>query len=230
MTKQIKQIQLRGISRTPSDRMTEDGGCLESLNVQLEAGELAPIPAPSTALTKAITGSATGVDFGIMYIHQLPNGGKVYVGRYVEAGSGMAIVRAVYDRNIDTLVRVTSLPSGPALTTAARNKKYFLLADDSTAGFNKGDMVRWNYSIPGWERFNGYEVTITDNPNVSPLYDFTFSSIGNILILYAKDNENAGLPDMTHYFYFKNGGYTYLGTQMHTHYETPLYTRILPHL
>lgn len=38
----ISRIQLRGISRTPSDRMTEDGGCAESLNVSLDHSELAP--------------------------------------------------------------------------------------------------------------------------------------------------------------------------------------------
>lgn len=42
----IKQIQLRGISRSPSDRMTSDGGCAESLNVQLDHGEIAPMPKP----------------------------------------------------------------------------------------------------------------------------------------------------------------------------------------
>lgn len=38
----IKRIQLRGISRTPSDRMTADGGCAESLNVHMEENEIAP--------------------------------------------------------------------------------------------------------------------------------------------------------------------------------------------
>ena len=39
---EIKRIQLRGISRTPSDRLTDDGGCAESLNVQLDNTEIAP--------------------------------------------------------------------------------------------------------------------------------------------------------------------------------------------
>lgn len=39
---EIKRIQLRGISRSPSDRMTEDGGVAESLNVQLNDSEIAP--------------------------------------------------------------------------------------------------------------------------------------------------------------------------------------------
>lgn len=42
----IERIQLRGISRSPSDRMVNDGGCDESLNVQLDHGELTPMPKP----------------------------------------------------------------------------------------------------------------------------------------------------------------------------------------
>ena len=48
----IKKLQLRGISRTPSDRMTSDGGCAESLNVQLHAGEIAPMPKPEDATSR----------------------------------------------------------------------------------------------------------------------------------------------------------------------------------
>ncbi len=42
----IKRIQFRGISRTPSDRMTEDGGCAESLNMRIDSTELAPVVQP----------------------------------------------------------------------------------------------------------------------------------------------------------------------------------------
>ena len=43
-----KRIQFRGISRTPSDRMTADGGCAESLNVYLDNDEIAPVIRPDT--------------------------------------------------------------------------------------------------------------------------------------------------------------------------------------
>lgn len=43
---ETKRIQLRGISRSPSDRMTGDGGCAESLNVFLDNDEIAPSIAP----------------------------------------------------------------------------------------------------------------------------------------------------------------------------------------
>lgn len=42
----ISRIQLRGISRTPSDRMTQDGGVAESLNMYIEQEESAPALAP----------------------------------------------------------------------------------------------------------------------------------------------------------------------------------------
>lgn len=42
----IAKIQLRGISRAPSDRMTSDGGCAESLNVYLDSTETAPVLIP----------------------------------------------------------------------------------------------------------------------------------------------------------------------------------------
>jgi len=38
----IKRIQLRGITRTPSDRQSADGGCAESLNVHIDQYETAP--------------------------------------------------------------------------------------------------------------------------------------------------------------------------------------------
>lgn len=42
----IKQLQLRGISRSPSDRMSEDGGLDESLNLYIDSTESAPVLVP----------------------------------------------------------------------------------------------------------------------------------------------------------------------------------------
>ena len=48
----IKQIQLRGISRTPSDRLSEDGGLSESLNMYLDTAESAPAFIPQDVTSK----------------------------------------------------------------------------------------------------------------------------------------------------------------------------------
>lgn len=63
-----KRIQLRGISRTPSDRMTSDGGCAESLNVQLEEQEIAPILPPED-VTEELGLPADG-ERRYIYIHR----------------------------------------------------------------------------------------------------------------------------------------------------------------
>lgn len=87
----IKRIQLRGISRSPSDHVTADGGCSESLNVQLEeGGELGPIPFPADK-SSTIYGdnlSSQTNRMPIYYIHKLPSGQENYIGYTSGAGSG----------------------------------------------------------------------------------------------------------------------------------------------
>lgn len=72
----IKQIQLRGLSRDPSDRMTEDGGVADSMNVQLDHDELAPTPEPHDISSTIGTPSTLKV----LYIHKRA-GYTNYIGR-----------------------------------------------------------------------------------------------------------------------------------------------------
>lgn len=61
-----KRIQLRGISRAPSDRMTADGGCAESLNVYLDNDEIAPVIRPDTI----DIGIPEGTSYDRIFIHK----------------------------------------------------------------------------------------------------------------------------------------------------------------
>jgi hypothetical protein len=81
----IKQIQLRGISRSPSDRMTSDGGCSESLNVITDNTELAPMPMPEDITSEL--GLPKNFSGEVLYIHSC--GGKY---RNVIIKSGSSIV------------------------------------------------------------------------------------------------------------------------------------------
>lgn len=72
----IKQLQLRGLSRDPSDRMTEDGGVADSMNVQLDHDELAPTPEPHDISSDIGTPST----FKTLYIHKRA-GYTNYIGR-----------------------------------------------------------------------------------------------------------------------------------------------------
>ena len=67
----ISRIQLRGISRTPSDRLTEDGGCAESLNVSLDHSELAPSFIPEDVTKKL--GLPDDLLAEKVFLHKTPN-------------------------------------------------------------------------------------------------------------------------------------------------------------
>lgn len=64
----IKQIQLRGISRTPSDRMNEDGGLSESLNMYLDSSESAPAFMPDD-ITEEL-GLPFNISADLVFIHK----------------------------------------------------------------------------------------------------------------------------------------------------------------
>lgn len=66
-----QRIQLRGISRTPSDRMSADGGVAESVNFRTDGSEFAP-----AAAARDVTASETGAAGEIrpVYIHDTGTG------------------------------------------------------------------------------------------------------------------------------------------------------------
>ncbi len=71
----IKQLQLRGISRTPSDRMNEDGGVAESLNTYIAEGESAPALPPEDVTQKfgLPTANSSNISYRCVYIHKVGN-------------------------------------------------------------------------------------------------------------------------------------------------------------
>lgn len=68
----IAKIQLRGISRAPSDRMTSDGGCAESLNVYLDSTETAPVLTPDDK-TNIVGSGAKTYKAKRIFIHKTAN-------------------------------------------------------------------------------------------------------------------------------------------------------------
>lgn len=67
----IKQIQLRGISRTPSDKMSEDGGLSESLNMYMDSAENAPAFVPEDKTAEL--GLPEGLYAERIFIHKTAN-------------------------------------------------------------------------------------------------------------------------------------------------------------
>ena len=64
----IKKIPIKGISRDPSGQVSSDGFCAESLNVQLDMGEVAPAMKPRKV--KDAGGNPVSVGGEILYIHK----------------------------------------------------------------------------------------------------------------------------------------------------------------
>jgi hypothetical protein len=132
----IKKLQLRGISRTPSDRASADGGCAESLNVHLDQGETAPTMPPED-ISETIYGENTR--YQIMFIHKMPSI-KNYIGikydstnrnykfaAYNENGTMDNMGNAVTYQD-DTPVRFASI--GNTLIAYSANRPYYFLYKD----------------------------------------------------------------------------------------------------
>ena len=127
----ISRIQLRGISRTPSDRMTEDGGCAESLNVSLDHSELAPSFIPED-VTKSL-GLPDDLQAEKVFVHKTAN----YENLIVVAEDSIAVIKersyevfATLD-NDESVIDITSIGNTLAISTNKqtlyalyKNKKY----------------------------------------------------------------------------------------------------------
>ena len=64
----IKKIPIKGISRNPSGQISADGFCAESLNVQLDMGEVAPVLKPTPV--NGADGNPLSIDGDILFIHK----------------------------------------------------------------------------------------------------------------------------------------------------------------
>lgn len=119
---QIKRIQLRGISRTPSDRLTADGGCAESLNVYLDSEETAPVLKPEDITEKV--GLVGNRKFSRVFIHKMQTKENyICVGEtddsFVEVGVYVGdVFRTIFtlDRG-DAVVNITSFGNTIGITT-----------------------------------------------------------------------------------------------------------------
>lgn len=93
----VKQIQLRGISRTPSDRATRDGGCAESLNVHIDSQEVAPTLPPDDFSSNVYGDIDNSEKRPILFIHKM-RGIVNYIGHdHLGSGTYGKAIRAFGD-------------------------------------------------------------------------------------------------------------------------------------
>lgn len=69
--------------------------------------------------------------------------------------ANLALTQANLGGIVASFQSVSALPTGSALTDAAKLIKYYLTADDSTSGFKKADIVEWDKDLNTWVKFQG---------------------------------------------------------------------------
>ena len=137
----IKQIQLRGISHRPSDRLTADGGLEDCIDLRLEEEEHASAKAPENVTDTLAPGlSETGID--VTYIHKT-NSYTNYIG-VLESGGHKYLCAYMYDETLATWgsQQILQLPGdeypkditsvGNILVVALEDGPLYLLHKDSS--------------------------------------------------------------------------------------------------
>lgn len=130
----IKPIQLRGISRTPSDRMTKDGGLAESLNLYIDEEETAPMLPPEDVTETALDSNGGRLfpdstiegnpsSWEAVYIHKSPYFTRAIV-KYEDEGQTKlgwvndgAVVELLTLTDEETFVRGISIGNTLAIVT-----------------------------------------------------------------------------------------------------------------
>lgn len=136
----IKQIQLRGITRNPSDRQTPDGGCAESINAYLDENETGPAPMPKD-VSRDVYGENTqsAACYQIKYIHKIPAGDEIYIGVKPPAGPVNTYILKGY-KGGGTIEMSPSIPNEPKYFSSIGNtlmvytdtKPYYFLFKDGS--------------------------------------------------------------------------------------------------
>ena len=168
----IKRIQLRGISRRPSDRMNADGGCAESLNVHLEEGELAPTLAPQVMTGLCDLGDEPDKYIFIhkwgSYAHTIGIDGQVV--RWYKGGAPPAILTLGTGETLSDIKSV-----GNTLIVASSAKMYYALCTGTTYKYlgNQIPIPHVSFRIGNMTkmRANANVVWEADNPSSTPPYD-----------------------------------------------------------
>ncbi len=137
----IKQIQLRGISRVPSDRMNEDGGLAESANMMIDHREQAPMPAPvdvteEIGLPDVYAGYEEGLYFFVHrtsaytnYFVRLSKDDRSYISACVKQGETYKLLDYMFD--IDVLEKILSTVAiGNTVIIVTDKDSYYLLFKD----------------------------------------------------------------------------------------------------
>lgn len=237
---QIKRIQLRGISRNPSDRMTEDGGVAESLNMFLDNTEVAPMVEPKDVGVSL--GLPSTLEASMIYIHKTANYENIIavepskIVAYTALGSKDVIALA----EAEEVYKIAAVGNSLAIATSVQ--MYYLLYKDQ-AYENLGNEV----VFPNIEVKTIFSAeTVMDEQRFIYRYlpQESEESLPRPLWYYTESNDQWGMPDQISWNDDSRGGrnhsderiltlLNYLDFNQKTigyNYETPMFIRIVAEL
>ena len=191
----IKQIQLRGISHRPSDKLTQDGGLEECIDLRMENQELGPAKDAVNVTDELAPGlSTSGID--VMYIHK-GNGYTNYVGLDTR-NNGCILAAYVYDpddQNANTsgwvyktisnyfyqdIDSITSVGNMLMVSVTSKKRTYYALFKNRSYKYLASKVPRPSFSF------------ITQNTSITP--EVTILDCHDVVIDWANENGTADPP------------------------------------
>lgn len=170
---EIKRIQLRGISRSPSDRLTEDGGVAESLNAQLDNSEIAPVIKPTDVT--GLLGLPSSLVAERVYVHKT-NAAENYIvfkkdgslGYYTDTKEYVEIVNL----SNETILNIASV--GNTLIVSSSEKMHYILYANNEYRYlgTKIPEPYIEFRSTFAEEGKDYGHVVNDDNNDTPIFNF----------------------------------------------------------
>lgn len=190
----ISRIQLRGISRTPSDRTTEDGGLAESLNVHIDSGETAPVVKPKDVTEEL--GIPTNVTFDRLFIHKTSSyenyiftsvapeatNGEIYIG-FISNGVASRIITLGEGESVNDITSI-----GNTIVVATNKRTVYAILKSGKYIIIDGATPNVHFSF-----VNVDEYAVTKDGSQSEIYPWisdTFTIEDSLAITFGEPERN----------------------------------------
>ena len=183
----IKKIPIKGISRDPSGQISGDGFCSESLNVQLDMGEVAPAINPKRV--KDAAGNEISVEGEILFIHKgigyenlIYRNANVlsYVAVIGNADSGLVYDGLAYDETVNDITSI-----GNTVIVSTSKDMYYILWKDGEYRFLGNEIP-----IPAIHFRMGNLEEIRTEPNVNLNIDWDDPDMDDFKAGYNREGED----------------------------------------
>lgn len=185
----IKQIQLRGISRTPSDRMSEDGGLSESLNMYLDTAESAPAIVPEDVTEKLGLPADLGAER--IFIHKTAN----YENYIIISTEGLSYKgQEILKKEAGENILITQMGNTLVVTSNLVDNRFYLYKEYEDIYYNVSD-IKVPRILFTKESYSGDDVENIPTDGTTPIRSYKKSTQYNDSALdwssYKEDGQNA---------------------------------------